>query len=402
MPPLAADPPARPSVLDGIANDNPVTMPDITFSLNPASDLDSVRQQWLDLERRAEGSWFQSWGWIGTWLASLPLEERPSILVGRCGDRVVALAALGRRTRWRFRCMPSRALFLNETGDPRYDALTIEYNGILAEHGLRAMVLTQALRFLQDRDRGWDELLLSGVTQGDLDSAASVGLRIHLMARQPCDYIDLGGVRAKGADYLGGLSRNSRYQIRRALRLYNERGQLVVTAAQTAEEARSFLIALKELHQANWNERGQPGAFANPYFETFHLALIRDRFAHGEIELLRIGVAGVPIGYLYNFMYAGHVYSYQSGFRYEANPAVKPGLVSHYLAIERHLAAGATVYDFMAGANQYKQSLSTDRAVMLWASARRDRLRFRLEESLRAVKHFVELRVARRSRPNAL
>jgi hypothetical protein len=323
------------------------------------------------------------------------VEDRPSILVGRRDGRVVALAALGRRTRWRFRCMPTRALFLNETGNPQYDTLTVEYNGILAERGQRTAVLAQALRYLRDRVGGWDELTLGGVAQADLDFAASAGLRLHLLAHQPCDFVDLAAVRVSGGDYLGRLSRNSRYQIRRALRLYEARGPVTAVAARDAAEAQRFLIELKALHQAYWTARGRPGAFANGYFETFHLALIHARFAHGEIELLRIDVAGQPIGYLYNFVHDGHVYSYQSGFRYEADPALKPGLVSHYLAIEGHLAAGAAVYDFMAGANQYKRSLGTDRTTMLWASARRDRMRFRIEDRLRAAKHFVEMLAAR-------
>jgi len=96
-------------------------------------------------------------------------------------------------------------------------------------------------------------------------------------------------------------------------------------------------------------------------------------------------------------VHAARVYSYQSGFRYENDPAVKPGLVSHYLAIERHLTAGAAIYDFMAGATRHKQSLGTDRTMMLWATARRDRLRFRIEDALRALKHRVEAIVAHRA-----
>jgi len=380
-----------------MADDKPDMTHQVRFSLDPISDLETLGRLWRDLEGRSDHSFFVSWGWIGTWLATLPAHDRPSILVGRSDDRVVALAVLGRHTRRRLGCLVARGLFLNETGDPRYDTLTVEYNGILAERGLGPMVTIQALRYLQDQVGGWDELCLGGVAQAGLDLAASVGLRPHIFALQPCDYVDLAAVRVAGGDYLARLSRNSRYQIRRALRLYEARGPLNAIAARSVEEALRFLAELKALHQANWIGRGNPGAFANPYFETFHQALVRDRFPHGEIELLRIEVAGQAVGYLYNFVHAAHVYSYQSGFRYEDDPAVKPGLVSHYLAIERHLTAGAAIYDFMAGATRHKQSLGTDRTMMLWATARRDRLRFRIEDALRALKHRVEAIVAHRA-----
>ena len=50
-------------------------------------------------------------------------------------------------------------------------------------------------------------------------------------------------------------------------------------AAADVEEALDYLSRLKQLHQAYWTRRGKPGAFANEFFERFHRALIRERFA---------------------------------------------------------------------------------------------------------------------------
>jgi CelD/BcsL family acetyltransferase involved in cellulose biosynthesis len=382
-------------VQDRMNFDNPGA-PEVRFSFDPISDLDAVGTLWEDLETRSDHSLFQSWGWIGTWLASLPARERPGLLVGRCDGRVVALATLGRRMRWRYGWQFIRGLFLNETGDPRLDALTIEYNGILTERALGPAIAIQALRYLLERVEAWDELCLSGVAEPDLEASRAVGLQPHIRAHQPCDYVDLAAIRAAGGDYLTQISRNARYQIRRALRRYEERGELSVTAAASVGEALEFLAALKTLHQSYWVSRGKPGSFANPYFERFHCALVRNRFAHGEIELLRIAAGNEPVGYLYNLVRAGHVYGYQSGFRYEDDPAVKPGLVSHFQAIERHLAAGTAIYDFMAGGAQHKQSLGTHRTTMIWLTARRPRLRYRLEDALRAAKHRIGPRAADR------
>jgi CelD/BcsL family acetyltransferase involved in cellulose biosynthesis len=143
---------------------------------------------------------------------------------------------------------------------------------------------------------------------------------------------------------------------------------------------------MKALHQAYWKRRGEPGAFANPVFEGFHRAFIASRFPAGEIEMLRIAVDGAPIGYLYNIVYRKHVYSYQSGFAYEQDGAMKPGLVSHYLAIERSLSEGAEIYDFMAGGGQHKRSLGTACRDMVWLRAARPRLKFRAEAVLRTLK----------------
>lgn len=233
----------------------------------------------------------------------------------------------------------------------------------------------------------WDEIYLSGVDEALADKVAAVGLLPHLLANKPCDYVDLEAVRASGKGYLEGRSKNSRYQIRRALRRYEDRGALSLHAPSTLEEALEIFAELKALHQMYWTGRGETGSFANPFFEEFHHLFIKRRFAAGEIELLRASAGDETIGCLYNFRHDGTVYGYQSGFAYEEDPALKPGLVSHYLAIERNLADGARVYDFMAGFGQHKRSLGTARRQMVWLSGQRPRMKYRLERALRAAKH---------------
>jgi hypothetical protein len=62
------------------------------------------------------------------------------------------------------------------------------------------------------------------------------------------------------------------------------------------------------------------------------------------------------IGYLYNFVKDGQVYSYQSGFDYDLLPRSKPGWLCHHLAVEHNLQRGMTGYDLLAGACQFKAS----------------------------------------------
>src|SRR5262249_4951184 len=144
---------------------------------------------------------------------------------------------------------------------------------------------------------------------------------------------------------------------------------------------------LKELHQRKWQARGQPGAFASAIIEGFHRDLVADRLPAGEIQLLRVtDGAAATVGCLYNFVLAGRVYYYQSGFAYPDRPAIKPGLVCHALAVGWNIERGARVYDLLAGDSQYKRSIATDCSEMLWLSLQRDRLRFRIEDAFRRLK----------------
>jgi CelD/BcsL family acetyltransferase involved in cellulose biosynthesis len=61
--------------------------------------------------------------------------------------------------------------------------------------------------------------------------------------------------------------------------------------------------------------------------------------------------------------------------------------VSHALAIDHALAAGASVYDFLAGDVQYKQSLANGADMLVWLVARKPRFKYRVEAALRDMKN---------------
>jgi CelD/BcsL family acetyltransferase involved in cellulose biosynthesis len=172
----------------------------------------------------------------------------------------------------------------------------------------------------------------------------------------------------------------------RARRLYAAMGPLSLRAANSADEALAMLEQLKALHQRSWRRRGRPGCFATPVFEAFHRDLIRHRFRSGEIQLLRAAAGDQAIGYLYNFAYGDRVYAYQSGFDYAADGRLKPGLLTHALAIERAMREGYATYDFMAGENRLKSSLASQWRDIVWLSVQRPSVAFRLERRLVSTK----------------
>lgn len=362
----------------------------LNITLEPIVEADTVALLWLDLEGRSDPSFFQSWGWIRCWLRALPREARPCLFAASDDGRPVVLAVLVPARHVRHRVFSSNGLYLNETGDPSLDQLTVEYNGFLVDAKADATVLQQCIAWLVGRRGVWDELFLSGLGPDARNTMEAIGptlgLRAFVRDRKPSAYVDLDEVRRGGADYLTTLSSNTRYQIRRSLRLYGADGKPSLRIAATMEEALAFFAELKRLHQAYWMTRGHPGSFAGPFFETFHAGLLRDRFDRGEIQLAKIAAGERVIGYLYNFAYRKHIYAYQSGFQYEADAKFKPGLVSHYLAIEHNLTSGASIYDFLAGEGQHKQSLGTAATEMTWLVLQRSLAKFRIEDALRSLK----------------
>lgn len=362
--------------------------PVIQTSLEPVTDVASLRRDWLDLESSGTPSFFQSWGWIGCWLAHLPDAVQPWRLCVRQEDQLIGLGIVIERCATRRAVVRSRALHLTESGDAGLDSVAVIHNGLLTVREKEADVVTSAMAWFVDglRSGRWDEVYLPGVGGSYLAKAQEAGLDPLVLTKQANHYVDLSMIRAQGTDYLSTLGKRTRRNIRQSLRLYGARGPIALTLASSREEAHCFLEGLMHLHQKSWQARKLPGAFANPAYCQFHRRLIDERFSAGEIQLARVTAGSDVIGFQYNFVYGGQVSSYQSGLRYEADGNLRPGVVSDCLAIEHNLACGVASYDFLQGDTLYKRTMSTDRREHVWLILQRDRLLFHVENFARHLK----------------
>ncbi|HYH21773.1 MAG TPA: GNAT family N-acetyltransferase [Azospirillum sp.] len=362
----------------------------IDVDLVPLPPIDALERTWTDLERRADGSFFLSWLWVGNWLRHLPPGTRAHLLTARRGGRVVGLAVLCRRARWRFGLLPQRHWLLHETGDRVFDRLFVEYNGVLADGTCAEAVADACFAWLASRVARHDELVLGGLDAANeravRRAAAAGGYALDVRTADCAQWVDLDLVRRQGGDYLATLGRSTRSAVKRTLRLYADRGPLEYRVASTVEEALADFDALEVLHQARWKARGESGAFDNPAFRPFHERLIRTGVPDGSVRLCRITAAGEPIGFLYNFVSRGRVLNYQGGFAFESDNRLKPGLVSHVLAIEDSLARGERCYDFMSTAAGHKPLLSNAEQPMNWFALGRDGVHRAVDAHLRQMR----------------
>jgi len=326
--------------------------------LRPRTDADwaALQAAWRALEETADSSFFQSWTWIGC----RARERYTDPLLVRATDagQVVGLA-LFNRTAPPLTGLLLPSLWLHETGRPPEDSVFIEHNGPLVARDrpdLLGPMLAAALR------RG--RLMLSGVSDTVRDAAATIG-QCHALITRPAPFAQLSGQSA--GDWLDSLGTSTRYHLRRSRRRYEAKGPIVLRHAADLPEALAFLAELAALHQARWEARGKPGAFAEPAFLAFHRALLARGLPRNEVQLLRVAAASTVLGYLYNFHWRGRVYAYQGGFDYAGAGAHQaPGLTCHHAAIEAAIAAGCTCYDFLAGEARYKTSLSNGVESLHW------------------------------------
>ena len=332
----------------------------IRVRVTGVKDLATLGVRWRDLEQRANGSFFQSWTWVGC-LA----EERfpdPVLVEATEHGRIVALA-LFNRIRWWF---GPPVLHLSESGTAALDCPYVEQNGVLTEAGREDELTALCLRAVAPRY----DLALSGVSRSVLAALRQSAALVLVGRSQASPFVDLAGLRATGTDYLSGRSANTRQQIRRSDRFYQQAGPIVLEPADSVDAAHAMLDELAALHQAAWIARGRAGSFAQPFFRRFHRALIAEAMPRGEVLLLKISCNETVVGILYNFIHNSRLLAYQSGFVYQ-EPASqsKPGLTCHAAAVRFASDRGLDAYDFLAGDDRYKRSLADGSYQQIWARA---------------------------------
>jgi CelD/BcsL family acetyltransferase involved in cellulose biosynthesis len=342
----------------------------VTVETHGFAGLAATETLWRDVESRADAGFYLSWTWIGLWLRLS--NAKPLVLVARRGARPIAVGLLTFARRRRHRVIATNAWSLHETGDPEQDVLCIEHNGFLCDRADRdaaeaALVdFLTCHRWLGPEGRRWDEMRFGAISDSLRERLAASGLATREISVKDSAFVDLGALRRDQRGYLDTLGSNTRYQIRRAQRLFAKRGELACDAAQTVAQALAFHDRLCELHTARWNARGQRGARDFAFLQLFHRTLIAEAHPRGEVDLLRIRAGESEIGYLYNFVRDRWVGYYLGGFVYEPDAKLKPGFVSHALAAERYLRDGRDVYDFLAGGESYKSLLGQPGVRMHW------------------------------------
>ena len=343
-------------------------------AIAPLASITELAQQWHALEQRVQPAAFLRWHWIHSWLTSY--SPSPLVVHVHSGGELVALGLVVVRQETRRGLLRSRVAYLHQTGDPRQDQIWVEYNGLLAAPDHHAPALSACARALLFQGFA-DELRLSMVEA----NSAPTGLRVDQTVRGYAS--NLAQRRAAGQDVLQGLSANTRYQIRRALRGFAQRyGEPALQVAASPEEALQMFQEAGQWHRQRWHDSG----FNNPAFTDFHEQLIKRGVDHNTVSLLRVSAGDHVVGVFFYLLAGRTVHFYLQGVAPEANGKLKPGLMSHALLMQHFLELGFDVYDFMGGESQYKQQLADTTTHFMMLHQHNGHWRFRLEDLARRLR----------------
>lgn len=315
---------------------------------------------------------FLSPAWLQSWVETYAADFEGEWLWWEADDQVVAGCLLLERV-IRVKGVPLRSVFLNATGMASTPTPLAEFNDVLHLPGHRDAVVADLTLLLGQKS--WSRCFFSGYEDGSLCAALASRVASAQVEHEtrPAPYIDLQALGARSFDV--ALTGSTGTQVRKNRRMYEAQfGPLSVKRAESLDQALQFFAEMARLHVLRWTAQGESTSLSSPAVIEFHQRLIRSLWAEGQVELVRVGSADKAIGYLYNYVFLGKVFFFQSGFDYELDPARSPGLVTHALVIEHYRQRAMREYDFLAGDARYKRSLANRDRELRWSILYKDQL----------------------------
>ena len=290
--------------------------------IRDTNELHALREDWVDLWRRSPNATpFQSPMWLLPWWRHFGSNELYAIELRNAG-RLEALAPL-----YILRDdSESLGMFL---GTGISDYLDVLGGESFMEHMAAADCQLWDLQQL----RASSPILTAVLPNGFSDNVED---------QEPCLVLKLSD-----------LSLSTHFQ--KKLRYYQRRLGGVAFEEANTENLNELLQSLFDLHAARWQRRGMPGMLADDVIQQFHREVAQAMLEARALRMYAMRVAGRVVTVFYGFADASTVYYYLSGYDPELEN-LSPGTLIVAHAIDCAVRDGATTFDFLRGAEDYKLS----------------------------------------------
>jgi CelD/BcsL family acetyltransferase involved in cellulose biosynthesis len=323
--------------------------------ISSTAELAALAGQWTCLAR---GVPFRSWQWLIAWwrhfgqrgeLFVLSVRDPRGTLVGiapwymqRCGARGRVLRFLG-------------------SGE-----VCSDYLSILSTPEHEEAVTAAIAQWLSDaasphasngaRNNNWDLLELTGLAACDCAAAKLVahlvdhGNAVHRRNGMNCWRIELPET---WDEYVAGLSKSHRKQVRRVERRLLETGRAVLKTAANGRELQLGMKVLVDLHQRRRQSLGEPGCFSSPQFSEFLEEAAERMLDVGCVQLHWVELDGRPVAAEIHLTGGGVTYAYQAGVAPDVLDE-EPGRIINIATLKKAIEDGQRGFDFLRGDEPYK------------------------------------------------
>ena len=234
------------------------------------------------------------------------------------------------------------------------DTNVCDYMDVVAVEGAEEGVLDAVLRAVGEEP--WSELILWGVPDYSptLDVlprlAPSLGYALSVEREGVCPRVSLP---ADWEEYLAGLGRKDRHELRRKLRRLFRSGDVLFHDCVTALDVESHLDDFLRQHVASRHEKA---LFMTEQMTRFFRRMTMNLTEQGLIRLFCLEVNGVRGASVLCFDSGDELLLYNSGYD-PSMSSLAVGLLSKALTLRQAIEEGKRCFDFLRGAEAYKYDL---------------------------------------------
>ena len=229
-----------------------------------------------------------------------------------------------------------------------------DYNDLLVTSGVEDSFYPMLLDHLQQEE--WDSLELfplqstSPTLQRLPDLATSRGLQVEIREEDVCPGVELP---ADWDQFLGGLSKKDRHELRRKLRRLEGAGDYRWYCCESVEDVKQNLDHFLSLVRLSREDKDR---FMTPKREAFFRSVVGAMAQIGTVRLFFMELEAQPVASALCFDYGGSRMLYNSGFNPEYS-YYSVGLLLKALCIRDAVEAGLPFFDFLRGDEPYKYDL---------------------------------------------
>ena len=336
-------------------------MPSVPFKTRSyhltESHLEELALKWVALQGQANSSVFVAWFWVQQWLAQKILTANNCLCVEVMhGQNTVGLALFGSKTKRVFWGLSFNQYFLHKSGNTKEDQTWIEHNTFLVHKEYAQQSINEICQAVT-KIKNIDDIKIGLSSPNFINSLNFSGFKLRTELSSPGYQANLAGFTTLD-HYLASLSKNTRSHIKRSIKLLNQQSPLQLVLATDADEKDKVLKSIADLHRIKWRSTVYGSGFDNPCFYKFHQGLIQDDPSQQNCRLYTLYQDNTALGHVYLLTQGDTWTFYLSALNFNHDNRIKVGLVIHSLIIEQAIKQGISIYDFLAGEAQYKNSLS--------------------------------------------
>lgn len=302
-------------------------------------DFSSLEEDWQRLlPSCGTNTVFSTPSWQKVWWEHFGLGKEPWLLKVSVDDRLIGVAPLMQAEKT-----------LSFIGDPEI----CDYLDFAVAQGEEERFYAALLGYLGKQD--WGSLDLHAIP--DYSKTLSVlpgmaqaqGYSVNVTVEDVCPRANLG---ATWENYLAGLNRKDRHELRRKLRRLYASGDVrsyAISNASLASDMGDFL----QLHRVSREDKAH---FMNEEMEAFFRAVTASLASLGYLKLFFMEFNGIRVSSALCFDYANELSLYNSGYD-PAYSDLSVGLLIKALCLKEAIDSGRRRFDFLRGEERYKYHL---------------------------------------------